>query len=620
MAKTKELLRSCVRTIRNRLEEIIDLYPGANLTIPKAFDIFGLSLINNEIELEDALDYTAMDGNNDNGIDGLYIDDHDKCVYFYQFKTKEKDFNPEKDTFGRECINDILNAKNFLNETRKGNIGSCNSELKKLIPKIKDRMDKGYSFIGRVAVNGSLTIPAQDAFNSARKDFKDSDYDLQKFEIDDIAKLILSDAVEGIQPPKSIHLSFVKNKFFYDKSDGVILGQVPTSEIREVLDKQKKDVTLFGYNYRYFLGTSYRIGNVNTKIKQTLEDDEKKEKFHMFNNGIRITCEKIKTTGSIHNNSFIIYKPQIVNGGQTSAVISQLKKLPKSVTVDLKIIEADDELSREIATGTNTQTAVEGWDFRANEKFQRYLLKSFSNFKPAWWYEIKRGEFETIIQPKKKLLQKYKFAPDSKKYQKIHPDNLSKAVLSFLGKPGDARIKRKDFPEEKGLYKEIFNVGLTPHEYLLYYLIFTRVDGKISLFKKNFAQAEKNEFQGEYENYRGKGFLRYCSYFIVASIGYCFEGHYKTKKIGVEKAKYFVENQDSLNKIIDELYSRIVKIVETFAKTREGTLAERNIDPEWSNYFKNNQSFTRITEQLDMNLPKNEIEHIFLKYSEKKVE
>lgn len=609
-------LDSCVEEIQSEIEDIQKTFP--EISFDRAFDVFALQTVEEGMEIDDAFEYTRFDGPGDNGIDALVIDEHEKTLCVYQFKTKEPpQFSPASDRFDRKCVSDIVNAKDFLQDLKKGKKRECNKELRDILHELREHLNEGYSITGRIVVGGTLTGPANDSFEATQSVFSKNEHTLQKFEIFDIAKLILLDAAEGIRPPEEIHLTFVPKKFYYDKNAGVISGQVCTNEIREVLKKQEKDVTLFGHNYRYFLGTTYKIGTVNRKIGETLRDTEKSKKFHVFNNGIRITCEKIIQTGSRDGNCFIMKHPEIVNGGQTSVVISRLSKKSKEVTVDVKVIETgkDEDLIRDIATGTNTQTAVEGWDFRANEPFQRFLLKSFSEFTPAWWYDIKKGEFETRIKPRTYLLRKYQAkgrGKGRKKERRIKPDLLSKAVLCFVGKPAEAKTKRKEFPEESGLYKQIFNIGLTPSEYLFYYLTYTQVLGKVESFKRKYREAEKNKFEEQYAAYKGKGFLRYCVDFVVASIAHCFELRYGTRRIGAGKAKSLIKKQKQLEKTVDQLYERIMNILESWAVNRENTLAELDMDPDWSNYFKKNETFTTtIMDTLKKNVSKNEIVSIF---------
>ena len=78
------------------------------------------------------------------------------------------------------------------------------------------------------------------------------------------------------------------------------------------------------------------LGNkgVNSHIAKTLEDENDRDNFFYYNNGITVICDsvqKITLNESIHNKGFKTENPQIVNGCQTvNTIFETLNKYPES--------------------------------------------------------------------------------------------------------------------------------------------------------------------------------------------------------------------------------------------------------------------------------------------------
>jgi hypothetical protein len=141
---------------------------------------------------------------------------------------------------------------------------------------------------------------------------------------------------------------------------------------------------------RYFLGGK---NPVNRQIRQTLESKQATA-FWAMNNGITIVCEKcVSTAGS--NFPLTLQNPQIVNGGQTAAIVhavgSSDLELLAGASINVKIIQTTDrKLIKQIAIGSNTQTRVFGRDLWANDEMQAELARTLAA--KGLFYRRKRGE------------------------------------------------------------------------------------------------------------------------------------------------------------------------------------------------------------------------------------
>lgn len=155
------------------------------------------------------------------------------------------------------------------------------------------------------------------------------------------------------------------------------LAVVPADLIADLYGKYHSRI--LQSNVRLFLSTTRRA---NKAMLNTLKNNP--NGFLAFNNGLSITCSKVETssTGRITK----LVDMQIVNGGQTTAVLSEARKTPisketkdtislKDVKVAVKITEIQksnksslyEKVVSEISEAANTQTAVKKSDFLSNK-------------------------------------------------------------------------------------------------------------------------------------------------------------------------------------------------------------------------------------------------------------
>lgn len=115
---------------------------------------------------------------------------------------------------------------------------------------------------------------------------------------------------------------------------------------------------IFDENVRAYLGEN---NEVNHKIKETLNDEQFKEYFALFNNGITIVSPDVR----VQSDSISLSNYQIVNGCQSSHVLYRNKGLlDESTMITAKVIEVDNQdIINKIVEATNNQSHV------SNEKF-----------------------------------------------------------------------------------------------------------------------------------------------------------------------------------------------------------------------------------------------------------
>jgi len=140
--------------------------------------------------------------------------------------------------------------------------------------------------------------------------------------------------------------------------------------------------SLFEENIREYLGQK----GANSKITQTLKDKEDRKNFFYYNNGITIICKSIKNIEdktTKYQQSYEIFNPQIVNGGQTVNTIYEVlngyhedsrdKEFENTfVMVKLLVLESNNEedksLYKNIVKYNNSQNKIDEKNFEANKE------------------------------------------------------------------------------------------------------------------------------------------------------------------------------------------------------------------------------------------------------------
>ena len=136
----------------------------------------------------------------------------------------------------------------------------------------------------------------------------------------------------------------------------------------------------------------------------------------------------------------------------------------------MKLTVAGDEenLAEEIASASNSQTALKAKDYTSFERQQRRLQTEFGSLQPPWYYEIKQGYWKCVLTDREKA--RYKTGR-RKRHIEVQP--LAQAALAFIGQPEYALDRvRQVFQgirseEDRELYDRVFPSGVTAQQFLL---------------------------------------------------------------------------------------------------------------------------------------------------------
>ncbi len=203
---------------------------------------------------------------------------------------------------------------------------------------------------------------------------------------------------------------------------------------------------LFSANLRDFLGARRVAGNVNNRIKETVEN--RPGEFFVLNNGITIITKKARLTRSRSREGakLGITGISVVNGAQTTGAIHAAgPDHAKNVSVLARIITVDDSATiPAIVAGNNTQNSIVAWDRRSNDPVQKRIKQEFrskgveyihrrdSARKAATWIFADQvgqmlcafsGDLQTAIRAKADIFE------SDVTYGKIFPQTLSIAHI-----------------------------------------------------------------------------------------------------------------------------------------------------------------------------------------------
>lgn len=137
-------------------------------------------------------------------------------------------------------------------------------------------------------------------------------------------------------------------------------------------DDGKIRTHIFEENVRAYLGEENPI---NQEMKNTIEKDEKCNRFGILNNGITIISPDVR----IQNNNIYLRNYQIVNGCQTSNVLFENREKLDNIVIPVKIVEAQDaDVIDDIVKATNSQTKVEETQFLSSYGIIKSVEKYFA--------------------------------------------------------------------------------------------------------------------------------------------------------------------------------------------------------------------------------------------------
>lgn len=498
----------------------------------------------------------VTDGSEDAGIDGYYIDQKEKKIYFIQSKFRDNKGNFEK----REIKYEELLSMD-IDRITEGEVAyesgiQYNSKIQKFIGELSSITDIArYKYEIIIIANTKNVSP-----NKLRK-LSDgnpvTEYNFQRA-YDELLFPIVSGTFYNqsdlkiqlnLSNKNSEDISYSVETEFKDCDISVIF--VPTLEIAKAMYKYKN--TILKYNPRSYL--NMEKGSINAEIAKTIISKETNE-FALFNNGITILSDSTdlnKKIGKKGIGQLIITNPQIINGGQTAYTLSRIYEdvldgkqdievfnnkevLFKIITFSsednsdnpieengkkLKLIEA-------ISKATNQQTVVSEADRRSNDKIQ-LDLQSLIFQEYGLFYQRKSGEFGEGLR--NKYIDREKI---------IDREQLLRLAHATIGQPSQARRTGGNTLFKKSNFSKVLNDSSLFKEYVFAYRILKELNNIQSSFR-----GSSNNKDGII-NYGYS--LRYGKFSVISAI-MKYYNEYKEKPIDVT-VKFFLSKWLDFERVI----------------------------------------------------------------------
>lgn len=343
------------------------------------------ALISTDCSIEEACD-CIVDGFDDNGIDGIYYNSSERCLYLIQAKYhSDGNGSIELGDLNKfiQGIKDLTNAKYDRFNSR---IQNRSAEINNYLLDSQTRFCLVLVYTGK----DKLSVHCDRII----QDFLDANNDISEiFELNVIdVKSIYSHISAGVQG-KPINLDIALSNWSHVAGPlKAFYGQVAASDISSWCTSYGRQ--LFSQNIRVYL----RNTEVNTGISETIRHSP--EMFWYYNNGITALCDDIskKPIGGMDQSSgvFVCRNLKIVNGAQTVGAIHSMRTLSGELArtkVWIRIIslgEGNQDIAKTITKTNNTQNKIEKRDFVSLDPEQKRIFDELLIEKIIYLY--KSGE------------------------------------------------------------------------------------------------------------------------------------------------------------------------------------------------------------------------------------
>ena len=329
------------------------------------------------------VDNIICDGQGDNGIDGIYVNDNEECIDIFQSKIVQKDTKTLGDTQLKEFIGSLtqLETKDGIELIIKK---TGNTQLKNLLLEHKEKLYSSDYFIrGIFVANASKDSNANNLLQTISSSIK-----LEVWDKPEIVKMYVpSDkAIRATSELSFDVFGWDYSDYNVDNTARVVIASVRATEIVKMDGIHNQQI--FDLNLRKSLGKT----KVNKDIFKSIENQSEHNRFLLYHNGITIVCSKLNTS---EEGKIKIKDYAVVNGCQSvSCLYAKKDKLTNDLRIIARIIEikSNSELISKITYNTNNQNGIKVRDFRSNTDTQTRIQQDIHKNYPQYFYQIKTGE------------------------------------------------------------------------------------------------------------------------------------------------------------------------------------------------------------------------------------
>lgn len=411
-------------------------------------------------------------GSKDKGVDAVLIDEAARIVFIIQGKFHKVV------AMRTEHRTDVMTFAQ-LGTTIVGDGGSFTDFVKDMSPEVAHRLNnarkriksRNYSLQLFYVTTGKCS-PAllEEAKRSVRS--VDGEVTFQLFDGKQIL-LLLADYLDGVAPPvPSLDLEIESGQGV--RSSGVLNRYDSKTDIESwvfsITDHclarlfERAGTRLFARNIRGFLGNTH----INSGMEATLSKEP--EYFWYYNNGVTLICDDAKLESRRGQDILHVMNPQIINGQQTTRILSQMITRGPRASVLVRVIrvprvgngnpERFDTLVSQIVSATNWQNEILPSDLMSNDRRQIEIERQFR--KLGYLYLRKR---ETKGEARRRTVSRH--------YTLIRKDEVAQALAACDLDPSIVREGKERLFEERW-YATIFPTA-DPHYYLTRYWLMRQV-------------------------------------------------------------------------------------------------------------------------------------------------
>ncbi len=504
--------------------------------------IFGLDKI-------EAID-CVCDNYNDKGIDGIYLDEQEEEIHIFQSKYKMTNNTIFGDTvlrdFGgvRVWFNNSESIENLLN-------ANINDELRNLINR-----NKLLEYIETYETHYHFVCNANKDRNAI--EYEDNSENLIVWDLEVMFKYYqyISDEplVQDIIMFNNIDNSEVIEIENISNTAGMLIFPLNANELLRL--KGINDYSLFNKNVRYGLGNT----RVNKSIRDTLKNNQEKDKFILFHNGISLVCENY-----IHdkeNECIKLINYSVVNGAQsTLAFYKNSRFIDQNTNILLKVmnIGGNPQLMNKITYYNNNQNSINMRDLRSNDNVQKRIEREFKDLRNL--YDLKYD----YVPKKGKIVATDHIA--------IESDYAAQLITAcYLKNPQNTHLKIAMFTSS---YSDIFNRNINAKKILLYFL-------SHEVLKSNLEQFA-DEMISSYGLFQ---------YFVLSIVFEIIEDHEASKRI-IDNLDHYIRSPETIKKFFNDIYDVLYGIIDHH-------ISEKKVSAtfDYKNFFKSKTEVTEMSRSI----------------------
>lgn len=449
----KSSLASRFSDLRNEVREFQSRYP--KLSDDDSFVAWFIRayLVDRDQQAADCVTGSA----NDQGIDAVLVDDNAHRVFVVQGKYRQKILGKS------EARNDVLGFADLARDLL-GSDEEFSEFLKHVDDLVGDRakqarercLKRQYKLDLYYVTTGSCSRPLVEAGRARAKQATAGQAVLWILDGRRVIN-VLDDYLDGVAPPvPSVDLAIAGQTGYgpgivarYDPASGIEswVFTAAGSDVGELF--RQSGIKIFARNVRGFLGNTA----INRAMTETLQS--RPEYFLYFNNGVTIVCDEAEKVESKGSALLRISNPQIINGQQTTRMLSAEEKHAAKASVLVRVIRIPRDsdgssnqfelLVSQIVEATNWQNEIRASDLMSNDRQQIVLER-----------ELRKLGYQYLR--KRQTKREARRSAGSQKQFLIKKEEIAQAVAACELDPVVVRAGKERLFEER-YYKTVFPTG-----------------------------------------------------------------------------------------------------------------------------------------------------------------